>query len=468
LSSLPGSERFLGHSGESKSTFMVEEAGDKGNEGHAMMGIIRRSLFRVCALIGILAVLALPGGCHEEETPSPAGTPVFLEVFGGNDQVGGTGRELPEPIEVRAVDVEGNPLEGVPVRFEVTAGGGSLSPTSLPTDDAGAASVRWTLGIAPVGNRVKAASGNSEVEFTAQADPGERPALEVVLPAKGFDFAYEDLAFEEGRGLFLGAPGTLLNQAAPEADPVPVELEGEAIVSPAGIAFGPSGDLYVCENDDPPNTVVKRVRPSGLCEVLSDGYGGEPFALPNYIAVHSSGQIYVTDTCRNRIFRISPVGGETTEFLSIPGPNGIAFDPQETYLYILTENPLFFCQGENVWGGLFRVAVSPEGEAGPIEPLVEGYAVAGDGLAFDAEGNLYVVFSGLRPGGRLNRLLESGVFVYTPEGRFNEFFTVRIPADIITNIAFGVEPFEPTSLYCYGFTGRLYRVKVGIRGRPLP
>ena len=38
----------------------------------------------------------------------------------------------------------------------------------------------------------------------------------------------------------------------------------------------------------------------------------------------------------------------------------------------------------------------------------------------------------------------------------------------ITNIAFGLEPFDPHSLYCYGFTGRLYRVEVGIRGRLLP
>jgi hypothetical protein len=40
--------------------------------------------------------------------------------------------------------------------------------------------------------------------------------------------------------------------------------------------------------------------------------------------------------------------------------------------------------------------------------------------------------------------------------------------DIITNVAFGAEPFDPYSLYCYGFTGKLYRVGVGIKGRPLP
>ena len=103
-----------------------------------------------------------------------------------------------------------------------------------------------------------------------------------------------------------------------------------------------------------------------------------------------------------------------------------------------------------------------------LERLKENVAVAGDGLAFDEEGNLYAVFSGITLDRRLGRLLRSGVFVYTPDGRFNEFFTVRMPRDIITNIAFGLEPFDPHSLYCYGFTDRLYRVEVGIRGRLLP
>jgi sugar lactone lactonase YvrE len=170
------------------------------------------------------------------------------------------------------------------------------------------------------------------------------------------------------------------------------------------------------------------------------------------------------------IYRISPATGETTEFLEIPGPNGLAFDAQEEYLYIATENPAFFCTGSpSVWGGLYRVTLGPGGEAASEpEPLVEGFALAGDGLAFDVEGNLYVVFSGYVEL-RLGRLLVSTVFVYTPDGRFNELFAVNIlKGDIVTNIAFGVEPFDPESLYCYGFTGKLYRVEVGIQGLPLP
>jgi sugar lactone lactonase YvrE len=315
---------------------------------------------------------------------------------------------------------------------------------------------------------VKATAESRAVEFVAWADPGERPALEVLLEGEGLDFANEDLAFREGRGMFLGSPGAILNVPAPGANAVEVDLVGETVESPAGIAFGPSGDLYICENAAPGKS-VKRIQSSGLCEILSDGFRDEPFALPNYIAVHSSGEIYLSSTCDHMIYRISPATRVTAEFLPIPGPNGIAFDEQEKYLYILTEDPAVFCYpAPSIRGGLFRVPLGSDGEPGEIETLVPDFALAGDGLAFDEEGNLYVVFSVVLQGG-VEAFDDSGVFVYTPDGKFREFFSLDIlGGEIITNIAFGVEPFDPESLYGYGFTGKLYRVEVGIRGMPLP
>jgi hypothetical protein len=428
---------------------------------------VRRALFLImCGVAGALVAT----GCsedNEEASRTPADS-VFVEKFRGDDQEGETGRELPDPIVVRVYDAEGIGVEGVTVAFEVTGGGGSLSDSSDVTDPDGVASVIWTMGVPPVWNRVRASAGGDEVEFTAWADPGERPELNVLLEGGGLDFANEDLAFEVGRGLFLGSPGALLNIPAPGASPVEIGLTGESIESPTGIAFGPMGDLYVCENAAPGKS-VKRVRPSGDTGILSEGFGGVPFALPNYIAVHSSGEIYLASTCDQMIYRISPATGETSEFLPILGPNGIAFDAQESYLYILTENPAIFCiPGPNVWGGLYRVPLGPSGEPGALETLVDGFAFAGDGLAFDVEGNLYVVFSGLLGQG-WDMFDDSGVFVYTPDGRFHEFFNVNIlEGEIITNIAFGVDPFDPYSIYAYGFFGKLYRVEVGIRGKALP
>ena len=428
---------------------------------------VRRALFLI--MFGVAGALVATGCSedNEEASTTPADS-VFVEKFRGDDQEGETGRELPDPIVVRVYDAEGIGVEGVTVAFEVTGGGGSLSDSSDVTDSDGVASVSWTMGVPPVWNRVRASAGGDEVEFTAWANPGERPEMNVLLEGGGLDFANEDLAFAEGHGLFLGSPGAILNIPAPGASPMEIDLTGEAIESPTGIAFGTTGDLYVCENAAPGKS-VKRVRPSGDTGILSEGFGGVPFALPNYIAVHSSGEIYLASTCDQMIYRISPATGETSEFLPILGPNGIAFDAQESYLYILTENPAIFCiPGPNVWGGLYRVPLGPSGEPGALETLVDGFAFAGDGLAFDVEGNLYVVFSGLLGQG-WDMFDDSGVFVYTPDGRFHEFFNVNIlEGEIITNIAFGVEPFDPYSIYAYGFFGKLYRVEVGIRGRALP
>ena len=71
---------------------------------------------------------------------------------------------------VAAVDRFGNPVGGVPVRWEVTAGGGVLTDSVTSTGADGTASVTWTLGdqvgIQKLTARVEGANG-SPVTFSA-------------------------------------------------------------------------------------------------------------------------------------------------------------------------------------------------------------------------------------------------------------------------------------------------------------
>jgi sugar lactone lactonase YvrE len=416
-------------------------------------------------LLVFLLVMTGPGvliSCDSsrEETPG-----VTLEIVSGDGQTGPTGQELPEAARVRVKRTGGNAAAGLTVSFRVSGGGGSLSGASTVTDENGVASVRWTLGAAPVWNRITAETGGNRVSLQAWATPGTPPAMELAFQAPA-GFNSEGIAFQPGRGLFLGTEGGLLLSPAPGVDPRPLPLSGEEILGPLGLAFGPTGDQYVCDNRTPYGD-VKRVSPDGTCGILSPEFGEQPFSLPNSLAVDAGGQVYLTSTCDDRIYRIAQDTGEAEEFLSISGPNGIAFNGDNSFLYITTENPAIFCNGPWIPGGLFRVPLNPDGTAGQVEALVEDFAVAGDGLAFDAEENLYVVFSGIQalsPGD----LLTSVIYVYTPDGRFNPWISVSVPGDIFTNIAFGVAPFDPLSVYCYGFTGRVYRAFLGIPGRPLP
>ncbi|WP_242344588.1 pre-peptidase C-terminal domain-containing protein [Anaeromyxobacter terrae] len=69
-----------------------------------------------------------------------------LVLVSGGDQVGSINTMLPEPVVVRLEDLAGVPLSGQTVGFQVVAGGGSVTASSVTTASDGTASVRWTLG----------------------------------------------------------------------------------------------------------------------------------------------------------------------------------------------------------------------------------------------------------------------------------------------------------------------------------
>lgn len=417
--------------------------------------------------LSILAVLLIAAGCGCSDKDDSAPRTV-VEVASGDGQTGRAGSTLAKPLTVLVRSEDGHPVAGATVSFRVTAGGGSLDRNSAVTDEAGTASVSWTLGSPPVWNRVRAETQGSSVEARAWAEPGPEPSKELLAMGPAGTES-EGLAFWQGRGLFLGSPGALLNLAEPGAVLAGVALTGESLLSPVGLAFAPTGDLFVCENDAAKGGSIKRISPSGVCTVLTDGYRGVAFSLPNSLAVDVAGDLLLAATCDNSIYRVSTEDGSTERVLSIPGPNGLALDAEGSHLYFTTEDTALFCgRPGSLGGGLYRVAMEGDGTPDAAEPLVENFALAGDGLAFDSEGNLYVVFTSLKESG-LSGLVTSAIYVLTPDGRFNRYASVPLLAgEIFTNVAFGVDPFDPDSLYAYGFTGKVYRLRVGIRGLPLP
>ena len=105
--------------------------------------------------------------------------PTTLLIISGDDQAGLTGEPLTNPFVVEARDENGNPLEGVTVIFAVSAGGGSLSDTSVDTDANGLAQSILTLGGDPGTNTIEVAvEGIAKAEiFNAEAAlPPPEPA----------------------------------------------------------------------------------------------------------------------------------------------------------------------------------------------------------------------------------------------------------------------------------------------------
>jgi gluconolactonase len=97
---------------------------------------------------------------------------------------------------------------------------------------------------------------------------------------------------------------------------------------------------------------VDRTEPDGTQTVLAQSYGGQRLNSPNDLVVTSDGAIWFTDptygiisnfegyrseqeqSCHN-VFRIDPVSGELEAMISdFTQPNGLAFSPDETRLYV--------------------------------------------------------------------------------------------------------------------------------------
>jgi len=108
------------------------------------------------------------------------GPPATLTLVSGNGQTGTPGQPLATPFTVKVADAGGNAVSGVTVTFAVTAGGGSLSATTVSTNTSGLASSTLTLGSGAGINTVTATSGSlsgSPVTFNATGSSGGSTAI---------------------------------------------------------------------------------------------------------------------------------------------------------------------------------------------------------------------------------------------------------------------------------------------------
>lgn len=72
--------------------------------------------------------------------------PSDIIVAQGNGQVAKNGAALATQIVVRVVGAGNTPMVGVTVLFQVTSGGGSISPATMVTSSLGEVTTKWTLG----------------------------------------------------------------------------------------------------------------------------------------------------------------------------------------------------------------------------------------------------------------------------------------------------------------------------------
>jgi gluconolactonase len=213
-----------------------------------------------------------------------------------------------------------------------------------------------------------------------------------------------------------------------------------------GLAFDSQGRLTLCEHG---NRRVTRLEKNGTLTVLASHFEGRRLNSPNDLVYRSDGALYFTDPP----FGLPGFHGDPARELDftgvfclkdgvlravsreLQGPNGLAFSPDERFLYVANWDP-----ARKV---VMRHAVAADGSLAPGEVLCDmGSAPeeeALDGIEVDARGNLFV--SG--PG---------GLWVLDDRGR--HLGTLVLP-ELPANMEFGGA--DGRELYLTARTG-LYRL----------
>ena len=222
-----------------------------------------------------------------------------------------------------------------------------------------------------------------------------------------------------------------------------------------GLTRDSQGRLVACEHD---SRRVTRLEHDGSITVIANSFKGTQLNRPNDVVVKSDGSIYFTDPWTFRrpqeqweldfagVYRVSPDLGTLTllvqDFLT---PNGLAFSPDESVLYI----------NDSRRGHIRAFDLQPTGTLALASDRVfcdlrgERPGVP-DGMKVDVEGNVYCGGAG-------------GVWVMDPSGKHLGTIVHGQPAT--TNVAWGDDDWK--TLY---ITTRntLARVRLKIPGLPVP
>ena len=219
-----------------------------------------------------------------------------------------------------------------------------------------------------------------------------------------------------------------------------------------GLTRDLKGRLLACEHS---SRRVTRQDSDGEITVIANRYRGSRLNRPNDVVVKSDGSIYFTDPGwpapgldldYSGVFRVSP---DLDEIMLLVGdfitPNGIAFSPDESILYVNDTRRQHIRAFDVQPNGTLalasdRVLCDLSGDR-PGVP---------DGMKVDIEGNIYCGGSG-------------GVWVIDPEG--NHLGTIVHGHDASTNVAFGGDDWKTLFFTTWNTVGS---VQVNIPGIPVP
>ena len=315
------------------------------------------------------------------------------------------------------------------------------------------------------------------------------PALDQIVPAKatlervatGFNKWTEGPAWtREGSLMFAEIPANNIVKLVPgQGTTVFMHPSGYKGTEPYkgrepgsnGMTLDAKGRLTVAGHAGRTVWRLESLDPKAQVTVLADSYQGKKLSSPNDLVYKSDGSLYFTDPPYglpshddtdptkelqvNGVYRIpnalqqkpgAPPDRDKLQLVigDLARPNGIAFSPDEKYLYIAES-------GKKVW---LRYRVQPDGSVTDGALFLDPFADkttdpkatdVPDGIRVDKKGNLY----GSGPG---------GVWIISPDGK--HLGTIKVP-ERVANVAWGDK--DAKTLYVTASTS-IYRIKLKIPG----
>ena len=283
------------------------------------------------------------------------------------------------------------------------------------------------------------------------------PDIRLEQVAGGFDFT-EGPAWTRDGALLFSSPNTnaiyrwtpegRVTVFRPKSGYTGVDVGRYHQAGSNGLTFDPEGHLTLCQHG---HRRIVRINPHGDTAVLADRYDGKRLNSPNDLFYRSDGALFFTDPPFglpgafddpekelpfSGVFRVDDGAVELVTD-ELEGPNGIAFSPDERWLYV------------GNWDPERKVVMRYDPETGEGELFYDMTEASGedavDGIKVDRLGNLYVCGPG-------------GIWILSADG--DHLGTLRLP-EAPHNLAWGDE--DARVLYVTALTS-VYRLRLAVPG----
>ena len=269
-------------------------------------------------------------------------------------------------------------------------------------------------------------------------DQGLADILESQTPerlATGFGFTEGPLWHADGRWEFVDIRKAAIHSLRPGG---PVETVRKNSGGANGMTFDLNGRVIVCEGD---NRRITRREADGSYTPIAERVDGKRINRPNDLVGRSDGSIYFTDPGGrlspeereldySGVHRIAPDGAVSNATTETEYPNGLAFSPDESILYVAITRLDDRCAAEKERGEVCRhqriraFDVAADGSLSNNRVFADMFSAADgvpDGMKVDVEGRVYCTGA-------------EGCWVFDSAG--NHLGIIRLP-EIPANCAWG-------------------------------